>query len=28
MAWTVAVLYLRAASRFDRMAKDVLEKAK
>ena len=28
MAWTVAVLYLRAAARFDRMANDVLEKSK
>ena len=26
MAWIVALLYVRAASRFDRMAKEVLEK--
>jgi uncharacterized membrane protein (DUF485 family) len=26
MAWTVALLYVRAANRFDKMAKDVLEK--
>ena len=26
MAWIVALLYLRAAAKFDRMAKDVLEK--
>jgi uncharacterized membrane protein (DUF485 family) len=26
MAWIVALLYVRAAAKFDRMAKDVLEK--
>ncbi len=28
MAWGVALLYLRAAARFDRMAKNVLESSK
>ena len=28
MAWIVALLYVRAAARFDRMSKDVLERSR